>query len=280
MRTLQAHIVQEMGVAPRIDPAQEVEARVLFLADYARAAGARSLVLGISGGVDSTLAGRLGQMAAAHLRADGYDIEFVALRLPHGVQGDEDDTRAALAFIGPDRTNEIDIAPGVTGFDDAYAEGVGERLPDFHRGNVKARMRMLAHYAVAGDSRGLVIGTDQAAESTVGYFTKFGDGGADILPLYTLDKRQVREILQHLEASERLWAKQATADLLDDRPALSDEDELGVRYDDLDDYLEGREVPDAVAERIEELYLRSRHKRRGPVTIRDTWWREASHGGP
>lgn len=273
MRTLQAHIVQEMGVAPRIDPAQEVEDRVLFLADYARAAGARSLVLGISGGVDSTLAGRLGQMAAAHLRADGYDIEFVALRLPHGVQGDEDDTRAALAFIGPDRTHEIDIAPGVTGFDDAYAEGVGERLPDFHRGNVKARMRMLAHYAVAGDSRGLVIGTDQAAESTVGYFTKFGDGGADILPLFGLNKRQVRALSREMGAPESLWNKVPTADLLDHNPGRPDEDEMGVSYDAIDDYLEGREVPTADAERIEQTWLRSRHKRTTPATILDAWWR-------
>lgn len=273
MRELQGRIIQEMGVAPRIDPAREVEDRVLFLADYVRAARARTLVLGISGGVDSTLAGRLAQMAAAHLRADGYDAEFVALRLPHSVQGDEDDTRAALAFIGPDRTHEIDIAPGVDGFDDAYTAGVGARLPDFHRGNVKARLRMIAHYAVAGDSGGLVVGTDQASESTVGYFTKFGDGGADILPLFTLNKRQVHEILQHLGASERLWAKQPTADLLDDQPGLSDEDQLGIRYDDLDDYLEGGEVPDDVAARIEDLYLRSRHKRRGPVTVRDTWWR-------
>ena len=273
MRELQRHIVEEMGVAPQIDPAQEIEERVLFLADYARSAEARSFVLGISGGVDSTLAGRLAQMAAAHLRADGHEMEFVALRLPHGVQGDEDDTRAALGFIGPDQTHEIDISPAVTGFDDAYATGVDRRLSDFHRGNVKARMRMIAHYAIAGDSGGLVIGTDQASESTAGYFTKFGDGGADLLPLFTLDKRQVRALLRHLDASERLWSKQPTADLLDDQPGLSDEDELGVRYDDIDDYLEGREVPDAVADRIEELYLRSRHKRHSPVTIRDTWWR-------
>lgn len=275
MRALQSRIVEEMGVAPQIDPATEVEERVLFLADYARKTKARSFVLGISGGVDSTLAGRLAQMAAAHLRADGHAMEFVALRLPHGEQGDGDDTRAALAFIGPDQTHEIDIAPAVTGFDDAYATGAGQRLPDFHRGNVKARMRMIAHYAVAGDSGGLVIGTDQASESTAGYFTKFGDGGADLLPLFTLNKRQVRALLKHLEASERLWSKQPTADLLDDQPGLSDEDELGVRYDELDDYLEGREVPGAAADRIEELYLRSRHKRHGPVTLRDTWWRDA-----
>src|SRR5699024_4521867 len=165
----------EMGVAPRIDPAREVEDRVLFLADYVRAARAHSLVLGISGGADSTLAGRLAQMAASHLRTDGHDVEFLALRLPHRGQGDEADTRAALAFIGPDRTHEIDIAPAVEGFDDAYTAGVGQRLADSHRGNVKARLRMIAHYAVAGDSRGLVVGTDQASESTLGYFTKFGD---------------------------------------------------------------------------------------------------------
>ena len=106
-----------------------------------------------------------------------------------------------------------------------------------------------------------------------GFFTKFGDGGADILPLFGLHKGHNRQLLRYLGAPEKLWSKVPTADLLDGRPLRSDEDELGMSYDDIDAYLEGREVPLEVAENLEGRYLRSRHKRTTPVTIFDTWWR-------
>ena len=109
MRELQAQIISELGVKPQIDPATEVERRVGFLCDYFRATRARGFVLGISGGVDSTLAGKLAQLAVTRLRADGEDAQFMAMRLPHGVQHDEDDAQAALAFIAPDRTITFDV---------------------------------------------------------------------------------------------------------------------------------------------------------------------------
>ncbi len=259
-----------MGVQPEIDAAHEVERRVQFLVDYAAAAHARGFVLGISGGVDSTLAGRLAQLAVERM---GADADFVAVRLPHGRQADEDDARAAMDFVAARTEVTIDIKPAVDGMQAAYEAALGERISDFNKGNVKARERMIAQYAIAGDHGLLVIGTDQAAESTVGFFTKFGDGGADLLPLYGLDKRQLRALLQHLGAPERLWRKVPTADLLDERPLRTDEDELGIRYDDLDDFLEGRDVDPAVAEAIEAKWLRSRHKRRTPATLLDEWWR-------
>ena len=117
------------------------------------------------------------------------------------------------------------------------------------------------------------IGTDQAAESVSGFFTKFGDGGADVLPLYGLNKRQVRHLLAHLDAPEPLRAKAPTADLLDGKPLQGDEVELGLSYDTIDDYLEGREVPVDAAETIERRYLATRHKRTTPATILDDWWR-------
>lgn len=270
MRELQRTIIEEMGVRPEIDPAEEVRRRIDFLSEHVRRSGATSLVLGISGGVDSTLAGRLAQLAAEALRAEGADVEFHAVRLPHGVQHDEDDAAAAIEFIAPDQVHTVDIAPAVSGLDSAYAAAMGRRMRDYHRGNVKARLRMTTQYAIAGEYGGLVVGTDHAAESVTGFFTKFGDGGADILPLFTLDKRQVRTLLKHLGAAEALWAKTPTADLLDDRPGQQDEDELGMSYDDIDDYLEGREVDQEVAERIEQRHRATRHKRALPVTIQDT----------
>lgn len=274
MRELQAQIIAELGVSPRIDPEREAARRVDFLADYLRATHTKGFVLGISGGVDSTLAGRLAQLAVEKLREDEVPAEFVAMRLPYRTQHDEADAQAALAFIEPDRVITYDVAPAVDGFEAAYTAATGEQLTDFTRGNTKARVRMTAQYAVGGDHSLLVIGTDHAAESITGFFTKFGDGGADLLPLAGLNKRQNRQVLEYLGASEQLVGKVPTADLLNDSPGRTDEDELGLTYENIDDYLEGKDVPAEVAEKLEQIYLRSRHKRTVPVTPADSWWRE------
>ena len=273
MRELQRVIIDDLGVAPEIDPATEVVQRVQFLVDYLRASHTAGFVLGISGGVDSSLAGRLAQMAVDRLREQDEDVDFVAVRLPHGIQADEADAAAAMDWVAARTEVTVDIKPATDGLEAAFEDGSGGQISDFNKGNVKARMRMVAQYAIAGQGNLLVIGTDHGAESVTGFFTKFGDGGADILPLYGLNKRQNRQLLQHLGAPQRLWAKVPTADLLDGRPLRTDEDELGISYDHIDDYLEGRAVPVAVAEVIEQKYLRSRHKRTTPVTIDETWWR-------
>ena len=274
MRDLQRIIIDEMGVRPEIDPAEEVERRVRFLCDYVRATHTGGFVLGISGGVDSSLAGRLAQLAVDRLREEGVDADFVAVRLPYGVQADEADAAAAMDWVAARTEVTLNIKAAVDGMEAAFEEAVGREIADFNKGNVKARMRMIAQYAIAGERNLLVIGTDHGAESVTGFFTKFGDGGADILPLFGLDKGQNRMLLQHLGAPERLWAKVPTADLLDGKPQQTDETELGLSYDDIDAYLEGHEVPDEAADRIESKWLRSRHKRTTPVTIDDTWWRD------
>ncbi|MFC4903028.1 ammonia-dependent NAD(+) synthetase [Kocuria oceani] len=273
MRKLQAAIIDEMGVKPEIDPQQEIEARVRFLCDYLRASRSQGFVLGISGGLDSTLAGRLAQLAAERLRAEGGQAQFVAVRLPYRVQHDEEDAQAALRFIAADRTITYDIAPAVDGFEHGFEDATDREISDFNKGNIKARVRMIAQYAIAGEHNCLVIGTDHGAESVTGFFTKYGDGGADLLPLFGLNKRQNRLLAKTLGAEERLWAKAPTADLLDDAPGQTDEAELGLSYDDIDDYLEGRDVDDAVAEKIEHRWFTTRHKRTTPATILDDWWR-------
>ncbi|HIW28986.1 MAG TPA: ammonia-dependent NAD(+) synthetase [Candidatus Luteococcus avicola] len=273
MRDLQKTIIEEMGVKPTIDPAEEVERRVAFLCEYLKATHTTGFVLGISGGIDSTLAGRLAQMAVDRLSADGVEADFVAVRLPHGVQADEADAAAAMRWVDASTEVTLNIKPATDGMENAFEEAMGMQISDFNKGNVKARMRMVAQYAIAGEKNMLVIGTDHGAESVTGFFTKFGDGGADILPLFGLDKGQNRQLLKHLGAPEQLWAKVPTADLLDDKPLRTDEDELGITYDQIDAYLQGEQIPDEVAEKLEQKYLRTRHKRATPVTIHDTWWR-------
>lgn len=273
MRELQATIIEEMGVKPAIDPAEEVTKRVAFLKDYLKATGTKGFVLGISGGIDSTLAGKLAQLAVDELADEGVEADFVAVRLPYRVQHDEADAQAALEFIRPKNTWTFNVASAVDGFEGEFAATTGKELSDFGKGNVKARSRMVAQYALAGEHNYLVVGTDHGAESVTGFFTKYGDGGVDVLPLFGLNKRQNRQLLTYLGAHDKLHAKVPTADLLDDRPGRTDEDELGLKYDQIDDYLEGRQVPDEVAEAIEQKYLRTRHKRAVPVSIFDKWWK-------
>jgi NAD+ synthase len=277
MRPAQAKIIATLNVQPTIDPAAEIERRIGFLTDYLTATGAAGLVLGISGGQDSSLAGRLCQLAVERLAASWADPsrgpQFIAVRLPYAVQADEDDAQLALSFIQPSEAVIFDIKRAVDGFQAEYDDRFDDAMLDFTKGNVKARSRMIAQYAIAGQNRMLVVGTDHAAEAVTGFFTKFGDGGADILPLSGLTKRQGRSMLEHLGAPERLYLKAPTADLLDENPGQTDEANLGLSYQDIDDYLEGKPVADDVAEAIEERYLATEHKRATPVTPFDSWWR-------
>ena len=273
MRENQASIIEEMGVRPTIDPATEVRARVTFLKDYLKATGTHGFVLGISGGVDSSLSGRLAQLAVTELAEEGIEADFIAVRLPYREQHDEDDAQAALEFIQPKSQRTFNVAAAVDGFEAEYASATGEEISDFTKGNIKARARMIAQYALAGQHNLLVIGTDHGAESVTGFFTKYGDGGADILPLFGLNKRQNRELLKELGAPPQIYTKVPTADLLDRQPGRTDEHELGITYDQIDDYLEGREIDEAAALAIERRHAMTRHKRTVPVTILDTWWR-------
>ncbi|RUQ05281.1 ammonia-dependent NAD(+) synthetase [Microbacterium sp. HSID17254] len=271
--SLQKQIAEDLGARPDIDPEAEVERRVGFLADYLRTTGAKGFVLGISGGQDSTLAGLLAQLAVERVRAEGGEATFLAVRLPYRVQHDADDAQAALDFIAPDSSIEVNIQNGVEGVEKDIESAVSSDISDFNRGNIKARLRMVTQYALAGHEGLIVIGTDHAAEAVTGFYTKFGDGAADVLPLAGLTKRQGRALLQFLDAPERLAFKVPTADLLDDQPGRTDEDELGLTYEQIDDFLEGREVDPEVAGRIEARYLATQHKRHLPVTPDDTWWR-------
>ncbi|AYW45464.1 ammonia-dependent NAD(+) synthetase [Tetragenococcus koreensis] len=273
--SLQTKIIDELGVQPVINPEEEIRKSIDFLKEYLyKNSFLKTFVLGISGGQDSSLAGRLTQMAMEEMRQEtkNSDYHFIAVRLPYGVQADEDDASRAIEFIQPDTQIEVDIKPAV----DAQVSSlraVGMTVSDFNKGNIKARQRMITQYAIAGEFSGAVIGTDHAAENITGFFTKFGDGAADILPLFRLDKRQGKLLLQSLGASEELYAKVPTADLEEDKPLVSDEAALGVTYQEIDNYLEGKSVPSKAQETIENLWEKTQHKRHQPISIFDDFWK-------
>ena len=257
----QSSIRTALGVPEHFVPATESERRIVFLADYLHASGASGYVLGISGGVDSTVAGRLASVACQ--RAGG---SFTAMRLPYGTQRDAADVEDALAFIEPTATITVDIKAAVDALHQATtSDDVAAEVADFVKGNIKARQRMVAQYAVAGRLGSLVVGTDQAAEAVMGFFTKFGDGACDVAPLLGLTKSRVRDVGRHLGAPKHLVDKVPTADLEDLRPGLPDEAAYGVTYAQIDAYLVGEDVGDHAAQVIEEAYRRTAHKRRLPL---------------
>lgn len=267
--TAQREIAEALSVAKHFDLEAEWRRRVDFLADQLRRARRQSLVLGISGGVDSLTAGRLCQLAVADLRTQGYAAQFVAMRLPYGEQHDAHHAEAAIAFIQPDQVLRVDIQPAVDAtlqsMTDAGMSFGDAHAADFIAGNVRARQRMIVQYAAANALQGLVVGTDHAAEAVMGFFTKHGDGACDLAPLTGLTKRRVRALAAHLGAPFDLVQKIPTADLELLRPLHPDETALGVRYDAIDDFLEGQVVDRDAAVRLVAAYRSTEHKRAGPL---------------
>ena len=276
MRPLQREIIKYEHVLPQIDPQKEIRRSVDFLKDYLKAnTFLKSYVLGISGGQDSTLAGKLCQMAISEMRSETGDksYQFIAVRLPYGVQADAQDAADAVAFQRPDQDLVVNIKPAVDALVSTLNEA-GQEITDFNKGNIKARERMVVQYGIAGAHNGAVVGTDHAAENFSGFYTKYGDGAADLTPLFRLDKRQGKQMLKFLNCPEHLYHKAPTADLEENKPGLPDEVALGVSYRDVDDYLEGHEVSEEAAEKIESLWRKSEHKRHLPVTVFDDFYRK------
>ncbi|MBS0908162.1 ammonia-dependent NAD(+) synthetase [Tatumella sp. JGM118] len=274
--TLQQEIIRALGVKPVIDVQQEIRTSVDFLKSYLKTyPGLKSLVLGISGGQDSTLTGKLCQTAISELRAETgvQDYRFIAVRLPYGDQADEQDCQDALNFIQPDQTLTVNIKEAVLASERALKEA-GIVLSDFVKGNEKARERMKAQYSIAGMTSGVVVGTDHAAEAVTGFFTKYGDGGTDINPIFRLNKGQGKQLLKQLGCPEHLYLKHPTADLEDGRPGLQDEVALGVTYALIDAYLEGKTIAPEPAKIIEGWYLKTEHKRQPPITVFDDFWKK------
>lgn len=273
--SMQATIISELQASPEINPKEQIRQRVDFLKQYLLTSGVKGYVLGISGGQDSTLAGKLAQMAVEELNAERADKSymFYAVRLPYGEQLDESDAEDALRFINPTKSSTINIKAAVDASVAAFEQATGEQLSGFNKGNNKARERMKVQYDLAAHFGCLVLGTDHAAEAITGFFTKHGDGACDVAPLFGLNKRQGKALLKELGAPEHLYQKIPTADLEDDKPGLPDEVALGITYEHLDDYLEGKPVSPEIQQKIESGYLKTGHKRHPAVTVFDDWWK-------
>jgi len=272
-------IIDEMKVLPEIDARFEINRRVDFIKNQLVRSGLKTLVLGISGGVDSSTCGRLAQLAVDSLNQEQESTEqayqFIAVRLPFDIQADEDDAQLALKFINPSHCLTTNIFAGAEGIHNetlqaltsAGLNSASDAQIDFSKGNVKARTRMVMQYHIAGILGGLVLGTDHSAENITGFFTKWGDGACDIAPLFGLSKRQVKQVATELGAPDQLVAKAPTADLEELSPGKKDEDALGLSYEQLDDFLEGKNTDKIVEEKVIAIYLKTQHKRSPIPTI-------------
>ena len=271
-------IIEEMRVLPTIDTSAEIERRVNFIKQQIQASDCKSLVLGISGGVDSLTCGRLAQLAVEQLRAEtnSDDYQFFAVRLPYAAQKDEQDAQTSLDTIAPDNTLTVNIQAAT----DAVNQQVCETLEqsnnplskeaiDFAKGNVKARVRMTSQYQIAGLVNGLVLGTDHSAENITGFYTKHGDGACDLAPLFGLSKRQVRLLAKTMGAPDSIVNKTPTADLECLSPQKEDEAVLGLPYNVIDDFLEGKEISKENEKHLIEIYNKTQHKRLPIATIYD-----------
>ena len=267
-----------MKVLPAIDVEYEVTRRVGFIKKHLLQSGMNSLVLGISGGIDSCTLGRLAQLAVDELNQEHHEAyQFIAVRLPYQVQADEEDAQASIDFIKPTQSVAVNVQPGADAIHaqtcDALAPAgllpADEAKQDFVKGNVKARTRMVIQYEIAGMVDGLVLGTDHSAENITGFYTKYGDGACDLAPLFGLSKRQVRQVAEHLGAPAKIIHKAPTADLESLSPQKADEQALGLTYDQIDDFLEGKDVAPEVSEKLLYIYQRTQHKRVPIPTIYD-----------
>jgi NAD+ synthase len=271
-------ILNEMKVLPSIDVEFEIQRRVSFIKSQLVSSHLKTLVLGISGGIDSCTLGRLAQLAVDELNSEtDADYQFVAVRLPYSTQADEADAQAAIHFIQPSSAVSVNVQPGADAIHVSTLEALSnndllpdnEQHVDFVKGNVKARTRMVIQYEIAGLLTGLVLGTDHSAENITGFYTKYGDGACDLAPLFGLSKRQVRAIASHLGAPSTIITKAPTADLETLTPQKADEEALGLSYEQIDDFLEGKPVSVDIESRLIEIFTKTQHKRVPIPTIYD-----------
>jgi NAD+ synthase len=278
---LKQEVIKEMRVLPEINVQEEVERRTQFIKDQLFDSGLKTLVLGISGGIDSCTLGRLAQLAVNELNEENPNNEeqfqFIAVRLPYTTQADEDDAQASIQFIQPSLQVTANVQPGadaihsaaIAALQEAGLEDFTQDKSDFVKGNAKARTRMAIQYDIAGLTNGLVLGTDHSAENITGFYTKYGDGACDLAPLFGLSKRQVRALATHLGAPEKVITKAPTADLESLNPQKSDEESLGLSYDQIDDFLEGKSTDKLADDKLLAIYLKTQHKRIPIPTVYD-----------
>ncbi|NQX48808.1 ammonia-dependent NAD(+) synthetase [Paenibacillus tritici] len=262
--SLQKEIIAALGVKPVIDTGAEVRKRVDFLKAYALQAGARGLLIAISGGIDSAVAAGLCKQATDELTAEeGKEYITLGVFQPYGEQEDIEHSYAVAKAFGLTHTVETNIEEAVNEIaleveHSLKALDQHKHITHQNKGNVKARTRMVMQYALAFENNLLVVGTDHASEAITGFYTKWGDGAVDITPLSSLNKRQVRQLAAALGVPADIVTKAPTAGLW---PGQTDETELGITYEENSDYLEGKTVRPEAAAKLESYYRRTAHKR-------------------
>ena len=219
-----------------------------FLQDDLEQSHCKGYVLGLSGGVDSSLVAAIARKAVGKENLFCYAIDVESNK------ADIDDAKKVA--------EELDVNLEVINLTETYHNYLknlnGDNFIRLTKSNLKVRMRMVALFAYAQEHSSLVLGTDNMDERYVGYFTKYGDGAADVLPIVYLTKGEVQEAAKLYGLSKVLAERVPTAGLFEGQ---TDETEMGVKYIDLDNYLLGKKVEKAVEERIEYLHRISEHKR-------------------
>ncbi len=218
---------------------------VQWLQEEVKKANMDGVIVGLSGGVDSSVVAALAKKA--------FPKNSLGVYLPINNMGQDLIDAKELAKTISIETQLVDLTESY----EAMKKAVGTKTR-LATANIKPRLRMSALYALAQEKRYLVLGTDNAAEWILGYFTKYGDGGVDLLPIVHLTKGEVKDMAKELKLPEVVWTKKPTAALWEGQ---TDEEELGFSYDEVDKYLKGEFVEEDILIKIKRQITITNHKR-------------------